>query len=88
MEDKDIHIELKDNTITLSGEKRYEHEQKEGERAYVERAYGSFSRTIPFDLEIDEDNATAAMKNGVLTIKVPKSAKVIKGAKKLSIKSS
>ena len=86
MQDKDIQIELKDNTVTLSGEKKFEHEQKEGEKTYIERAFGSFTRTVPFSVEIDEDNATAAMKNGVLTLTVPKSAKVIKGAKKVSIK--
>ncbi len=86
MGDKDINIELKNNTITLSGEKRFEHEQKEGERTYVERSYGSFSRTIPLECEIDEDNALAEMKHGLLKITVPKSAKTIKGAKKLSIK--
>ncbi len=80
-----ISIELKDNTLTVSGEKRIETERKEGERTYKERSYGSFLRTFPFDQEIDEDNATAEMKDGVLTITVPKSAKVIKGAKKLSI---
>lgn len=86
LEAKDIHIELRENSLTISGEKRSEHEQKEGERVYRERSFGSFSRTIPFDVEVDEDSANAEMKNGVLTIKVPKSSKVIKGAKKLTIK--
>jgi HSP20 family protein len=83
-----INIELNDNTVTLSGEKRHEYEQKEGERVYIERSFGSFSRTIPLNVEIDEDNATAEMKDGVLTITVPKSAKVVRGAKKLSIKAN
>lgn len=86
MSKDEINIELKDNVLTLSGEKRSNHEKKEGERSYIERSYGSFVRSFPFDTEIDEDNASAEMKDGVLTIKVPKSAKVVKGAKKLSIK--
>ena len=86
MSKEQINIELKDNTITLSGEKRTNEEKKEGEKTYTERSYGSFLRSFPFDAEIDEDNASAEMKDGVLTIKVPKSAKVVKGAKKLSIK--
>jgi len=86
--DKDkINVELKDNTLMLSGEKRCEYERKEGENTYIERSYGVFSRTFPFETEIDEDNAVADMKDGVLTIKIPKSAKVLKGAKKLSINS-
>ena len=86
LEAKDINIEAKDNAITFSGEKRSENERKEGERAHIERYYGSFSRTINFDVEIDEDNISANMKNGVLTVTVPKSEKIIKGAKKISIK--
>jgi HSP20 family protein len=81
-----INIELKDNVLTLSGEKKHESERREGERVYLERSYGSFFRSFPFDTEIDEDNANAEMKDGLLTITIPKSAKVIKGAKKLSIK--
>ncbi len=88
MTEKEIQIELRDNTITISGEKRSEHEEKDGERTYIERSYGSFVRTIPFDVEVDEDNATASMKNGVLTIRVPKTAKAVKGAKRLNIKAS
>lgn len=88
MSKETINLELKDNTLTLRGEKRLENEKKEGEKHYIERSYGSFLRTFAFEVEIDEDNATAEMKDGVLTVKVPKSAKVVKGAKKLSIKSS
>jgi HSP20 family protein len=80
-----INIELHENSVTLSGEKRYENEQKEGDRIYVERSFGTFTRTIPFGIEVDEDNSRAEMKAGVLTITVPKSAKVVRGAKKLSI---
>ncbi len=88
MDVKDINIELKENTLVLSGEKRSERESKEGDRVYVERSFGSFRRTIPFTVEVDEDNATAEMKNGILTIHIPKSAKVIRGSKKLTIKAA
>lgn len=81
----DIDIELRDNSLTLRGEKRSQHEHKDGERVHIERSFGSFSRSFSFGVEIDEDNASAEMKNGVLTIHVPKSVKVLKGAKKLSI---
>jgi HSP20 family protein len=84
----DIDIELRDNAITLRGEKRSQREHKEGERVHTERSYGAFSRSFSFHVEVDEDNATADMKSGVLTVRVPKSAKVLKGAKKLSIKVS
>jgi len=83
-----VKIELKDNAITLSGEKRSEHEKAEGTRHYVERSFGTFSRSFSFDSDIDEDNALAEMSNGVLTVKIPKAAKEVKSAKRLSIKTS
>lgn len=84
----DIDIELRDNAITLRGEKRSQHEHNEGERGHTERTFGAFSRSFSFHVEVDEDNATADLKNGVLTVRVPKSERVLKGAKKLSIKIS
>lgn len=84
----EVHIELKDNTLTLRGEKRGEVEKTEGTKHHIERSFGSFSRTLSFEVEVDEDNALAEMKNGVLTIKVPKAAKEVKGTKRLSIKTS
>lgn len=88
LEASEISLEMADNTLTLRGEKRLESEHKEGERIHIERSFGSFARAIPFTVEVDEDNATAEMRNGVLTVRVPKSSKVIKGTKKLSIKST
>lgn len=84
----DIEIELRDNAITLRGEKRSQHEHREGDRVHIERTFGSFIRSFSFGVEVDEDNATADMKNGLLTVRVPKSAKVLKGSKKLSIKAA
>jgi HSP20 family protein len=86
LEAADVSLELKENCLTLSGEKRIQHEHQEGNRVHIERSFGCLSRAIPFKIEVDEDNATAEMKNGVLTVRVPKSSKAVKGVKKLSIK--
>lgn len=83
-----VNIELRDNSITLSGEKRHECEKGEDSRHYVERSYGSFSRTVTFDAEVDEDNALAELKDGLLTVTIPKAAREIKGTKRLAIKTS
>jgi HSP20 family protein len=88
LEAADIQIELRDNSITLSGEKRENREVKDGERLHVERSYGSFSRTIQLGVEVDEDSTTAEMKNGVLTVRIPKSARAVKGARRVSIKTA
>jgi HSP20 family protein len=82
----EISIKLRDNTLTLSGEKKTAAEHAEGDVRHSERTFGAFSRSIPFSLEIDEDNTAAEMKNGLLSIRVPKSPKVIRGVKKVSIK--
>lgn len=87
LEASEISIELRDNTLTLSGEKKTSSERAEGDARHLERTFGAFSRSILFSLEIDEDNTLAEMKNGLLTIRVPKSPKVVRGAKKVSIKS-
>jgi HSP20 family protein len=57
--------------LSISGEKKTESEDKA--RRFSERYYGRFERRISLQ-DIEEDKATAAFKNGVLTVSVPKSA--------------
>jgi HSP20 family protein len=57
--------------LSISREKKSESEDKA--RRFSERYYGRFERRIPLE-EVDEDKVSAAFKNGVLTITVPKSA--------------
>lgn len=73
LEQKDVEVNLRDNALTISGEKREERKETERGRAYAERFYGEFRRTIPFATEIDADKVEAAFKNGVLTVTLPKS---------------
>jgi HSP20 family protein len=89
LEEKDVNIKLTEDSLTLSGEKKYEEEKKEGEKTlYRESRYGSFERVIPLSgVEIDHDKVSAAMKNGVLTIVLPKSEKAQKKERTVSIKS-
>ena len=57
----------------VSGEKRYERESHGSTYHVMERAYGSFQRTIPLPRNVDADNAEASYRNGVLSIRLPKS---------------
>ena len=86
MEDKDIDVSLNKDTITIKGEKKEEKEDKGKDYYHVERSYGSFTRTIPLPVEIESDKAEANFKKGVLTIRIPKSAKAIETKKKIAIK--
>lgn len=86
MDEKDIQISLEKDSLILSGEKKSESEEKEKTFHRIERSYGSFQRVIPFDTELDEDNASATFKNGVLTITLPKAADALKKSRKIDIK--
>jgi HSP20 family protein len=68
----DIKITAEDDMLTISGEKKSEHETKEDNYRMVERAYGQFSRSIYLPRSLDPSKISAAMSDGVLKISVPK----------------
>ncbi|HYR11340.1 MAG TPA: Hsp20/alpha crystallin family protein [Longimicrobium sp.] len=68
----DVEIDLVDNVLTLRGEKKLEEERTEGEMHVWERSYGSFQRAFTLPCRVQEDRVTAEVKNGVLTITLPK----------------
>jgi HSP20 family protein len=68
----DIEIEVKDNVLTVSGERRAEHEDK-GEGFYrVERASGRFSRSLDLPQGIDPSGVKANFDRGVLEVRIPR----------------
>lgn len=73
MDKKDCRITIEGNVLLVSGEKRYERETSESTYYVMERAYGTFQRTIPLPCNVDADKAEASYKNGVLNIRLPKS---------------
>lgn len=72
MEKEDFSITIEGNELYLSGEKRYEREARDSTYHVMERAYGSFQRSIPLPRNVDADHAQASYKNGVLSIRLPK----------------
>ena len=72
MSEEDIKIELEDGTLTVSGERKAEHET--GEEGYyrVERASGSFSRSLTLPKGVNADGVTAGFDRGVLEVRIPK----------------
>ena len=86
LEEKDLNVTLKDNMLTISGEKKSE--KTEGEKGknywYCERSFGSFSRTIALPDAIKHDDVKASYKNGVLEIEIPKAEEA--QPKKINIK--
>src|SRR5215207_6090602 len=72
MTQEDVKIELEDSTLTVSGERKSEHEDKQEGYYRVERAFGSFSRSLTLPKGVDGDAVTAGFENGVLEIRIPK----------------
>ena len=72
MDRKDCRITIEDNVLYVSGEKHYERETRDSTYHVMERAYGSFQRSIPLPRNVDAERAQASYKNGVLSIRLPK----------------
>jgi HSP20 family protein len=86
IDEKNVEVSLADNALTIRGEKKAEKEDK-GEGWFVsERSFGSFMRTIPLPVEIDEDKVTAQFRNGVLTVTLPAAADAERKARKIEVK--
>ncbi len=84
---EDINIQVEDNTLVISGERKIKEEMKEENYYKIESNFGSFSRSFSLPEEADIENIHAESTDGVLEVVVPKleSAKVEK-VKKISIK--
>jgi HSP20 family protein len=74
--DKELDIHMTGNVLTISGERKQETVQ-EGERYFtLERGYGQFSRAFSLPEGTDGDHVSADLKDGVLTLRVPKKPEV------------
>ncbi len=76
--EKDLELSLTGNRLTVSGKREEEHKEKEEEGHYFayERKYGSFNRSFTLPEGVDVDHVSADLKNGELTIRVPKRPEV------------
>ena len=90
--EKDINIEFKNNVLTISSESKSEKEEKKEEKAEAkdapkylikERTYSKFSRSFTLPDDVDAENITAKVVNGVLHIDMPR--KAIAAARKIAI---
>jgi HSP20 family protein len=82
LDENDVDIRLSDGILVISGEKRTESEDKD--RLFSERYYGRFERRIPLD-DVDEEKVSAAFKNGVLTVTLPRSSEAKSKVRRIAI---
>ncbi len=73
MDKNDLDVTLTGDTLTIKGEKKAEHEEKSDNFHRIERSYGSFTRSFSLPCEVQQDKIDANYKDGVLTLKLPKS---------------
>jgi HSP20 family protein len=74
MSETDVDVELENNVLTISGERKTEHEERHEGYYRLERATGAFSRTLSLPEGIDPEAVGATFDNGVLTVRIPKPA--------------
>lgn len=84
MDKKDIDLNVENNTLTISGERKFEKKEDNKQYHRVESHYGSFSRSFTLPENVDTETVHASYKNGILTITVKKSEKSMK--KQIEIK--
>ncbi len=72
MDEGDVSIEVENNILTVSGERKTTHEEKHEGYYRLERATGAFSRSLTLPEGIDAERVTATFHNGVLEVRVPK----------------
>jgi HSP20 family protein len=72
LSEDDVEIEVKDDVLTISGERRYEHENRHEGFYRVERSFGRFSRSLDLPSGIDAEALSADFDRGVLEVHIPK----------------
>ena len=72
---EDVRLTVDNGVLTISGERKYEQEEKREKHHRIERAYGSFVRSFSLPEDADGSKVTADYKDGVLHMHLPKSEK-------------
>lgn len=69
---KDVEVLIKDNILTLRGERKFEKEEEKENYHRIERSYGAFQRSFTLPSTVEQDKVKAKMKDGVLEVRLPK----------------
>ncbi len=85
---KDVKINLEDDVLTISSERKEENEEKNKNYVRREFNYTAFSRSFVVPEEVEADKISAEHKNGILTLHLPKKEEVVKKTQKREIKVS
>jgi HSP20 family protein len=85
MEKKDIGINISDNFLTISGERKKEEKVEKGNYYRYERSHGSFFRRFELPAGIDTEKVKAHLENGILEVRLPKTEKAKSKIRRISV---
>jgi HSP20 family protein len=86
LEQKDVDINLREDALVISGEKRQERTEEDKGRHYTERSFGRFERVIPLPTEVDPERVEATFNNGLLKITLPKNPRARETSRRIEIR--
>lgn len=85
LDEKSLSVSAADDSVTIEGTKTQEKSSKVDGFQSVERSYGSFRRVVPLPCQVMGDKAVAGLKDGILTITIPKSPQARPKENKITI---
>ncbi len=86
VDEKDVQLELINDTLKIKGEKKQQKEEKEKNYYRMERSYGSFQRTLSLPEDADQDGISAVYMNGIMEITIPRKVAPKTEVKQIEIK--
>lgn len=85
LEEKDVDVSLSRDVLTIRGQKRRKTEKQGRNYYHTERSYGAFERSVVLPAPVDADRAEAIVRNGVLTVTLPKES-TVRAEKRVTVK--
>ncbi len=92
MTEEDVDVSISGDRVVIKGEKKSEKEERSGEEGRefhrIERSSGAFQRVMTLPFAIDADKVEAVVKDGVLTVTIPKPPEAVENVKKIKVSSA
>jgi HSP20 family protein len=86
LDEKDVSVTFANGVLTIKGERKSEHEEKDENYYLSERSFGSFARSVRLPESVDENKIEARFENGVLKVVAAKKPEAAKAEKKIEVK--
>lgn len=87
LSEKDVQVHLEGDVLTVSGEKKSQNDASNGDDHYVERRFGSFSRSVQLPF-VPEQGVEATCEKGVLTVRLAKPAEAQKHVRRIEVRAA